>query len=408
MTSGNLHADPGLSDLRISPEDRGTSAPSHRKKWIIVAGVAFAAVVAAAVAFTDRRVAVVVTEARPAAGAGARPILNASGYVTPRRRATVASKITGRVAQVLVEEGMVVRAGDVLARLDDAEARAAFDSARADRDAAASAVPEVEVDLRDAEKTLARTAELATAGYTDQQSLDRAEAARDGLRARLARSRSQVKAAEARMALSARDLENCVVRAPFSGVAVSKDAQPGEIVSPVSAGGGFTRTGISTIVDMESLEVEVDVNESYLAKVSSGQRVEATLDAYPDWKIPASVRTVIPTADRQKATVKVRIAFDALDPRILPDMGVKVTFLAEPKPGTAPAGVLLPKEAVLEEGGAKVAYVLKDGRLSRRTVTLGEIYGTEANVTAGVSPGEKVVIKGSDGLGDGMKAGEKK
>jgi RND family efflux transporter MFP subunit len=181
------------------------------------------------------------------------------------------------------------------------------------------------------------------------------------------------------------------------------------MVSPVSAGGGFTRTGIATLVDMESLEIEVDVNESFIAKVRPGQRVEAVLDAYPEWRIPASVRTVIPTADRQKATVKVRIAFDALDPRILPDMGVKVTFLADaPAVGTPSAAATVPSEAVLESGGKSVVFVLWDGRLARREVTLGERRGMDVDVLSGCSPGEKLAVKDLGDLKDGMRAAEKK
>ena len=202
----------------------------------------------------------------------------------------------------------------MLARLDDSDARRRHDAIRAARDVARASLDEIEVSLADAERTLRRTVELSQQGVSSQQNLDSATAAVDGLRARLEVARRSLAAAEAELAVAQQDLENYTVRAPFAGIVVSKDAQPGEMVSPVSAGGGFTRTGIATIVDMASLEIEVDVNESYIAKVSPGQPVDAVLDAYPDWHIPATVRTVIPTADRQKATVKVRLTFDALDP----------------------------------------------------------------------------------------------
>jgi RND family efflux transporter MFP subunit len=200
-------------------------------------------------------------------------------------------------------------------------------------------------------------------------------------------------------------LDNTIIRAPFAGIVVSKDAQRGEMVSPISAGGGFTRTGIATIVDMNSLEIEVDVNESYIARVKPEQAVTAALDAYPDWQIPAKVRTVIPTADRQKATVKVRVAFDRLDPRILPDMGVKVTFLGEePRTGaTGPTGVLVPRPAVREEGGSPVVFVVRDGRVERRAVRLGQARGNDQEVVAGLSDGEQVVVKGLEGLRDGQR-----
>jgi RND family efflux transporter MFP subunit len=194
------------------------------------------------------------------------------------------------------------------------------------------------------------------------------------------------------------------VRAPFGGIVVSKDAQRGEMVSPVSAGGGFTRTGIATIVDMASIEIEVDVNESYIARVKTGQPVTAVLDAYPDWQIPAKVRTVIPTADRQKATVKVRATFDRLDPRILPDMAVKVTFLGEERsvPAGAAGRVLVSRAALVEEGGTTAVFVHKDGKVERRAVRLGQVRGNEHEVVAGLSDGDQVVTTGAKQLRDGQ------
>jgi len=200
-----------------------------------------------------------------------------------------------------------------------------------------------------------------------------------------------------------------VIRAPFAGIAVSKDAQPGEMVSPVSAGGGFTRTGISTIVDMESLEIEVDVNESYIARVSPGQPADAVLDAYPEWRIPATVRTIIPTADRQKATVKVRLTFDRLDPKILPDMGIKVAFLelAEHERGARPqAQSLIPASAVRREGSQPVVFIVDGDVVERRAVTLGRELGTEVEVIAGVAPGERLAVQNLDALPDGVREGE--
>jgi RND family efflux transporter MFP subunit len=200
------------------------------------------------------------------------------------------------------------------------------------------------------------------------------------------------------------DLENYVIRAPFAGVAVSKDAQPGEMVSPVSAGGGFTRTGISTIVDMTSLEIEVDVNESYIARVQPGQPADAVLDAYPDWHIPTTVRTVIPTADRQKATVKVRLTFDKLDPRILPDMGIKVAFQEAVVEDVEPSVVLslVPAAAVRKEDSQPVVFVLDGDIVERRAVAVGGETGTEIEVLSGVVPGERVVVSGPEHLEDGQ------
>ena len=234
----------------------------------------------------------------------------------------MASKITGRVTEVLVDEGMRVEAGQVLARLDDADARRRTDATRASRDVARASLEEIKVNLADAQRRFRRTQELHEDGVASEQDLDSATAAVDALGAQLAVAQRNLDAAEAQLAVAVQDLENYTIRAPFAGIAVSKEAQPGEMVAPVFAGGG----GISTIVDMTSLEIEVDVNESYIARVAPGQPAEAILDAYPGWRIPATVRTIIPTADRQKATVKVRLTFDELDPRILPDMGVKVAF----------------------------------------------------------------------------------
>jgi RND family efflux transporter MFP subunit len=343
--------------------------------------------------------------ARAAPTGGAATVLNASGYVEPRRKATVSAKITGKVTEVLVDEGMVVEEGQILAQLDDSDARRRYEAIRAERDVARAAIEELEVNLADAERTLRRTDELRDQGVASVQDLDSATAAVDALRAKLRVARTSLDAADAQLAVSAQDLENYTVRAPFAGIAVSKDAQPGEMVSPVSAGGGFTRTGISTIVDMESLEIEVDVNESHIAKVTPGQPADAVLDAYPDWHIPATVRTVIPTADRQKATVKVRLTFDELDPRILPDMGVKVAFretVEEESPAT-PAQSLVPQPAVRSDNGQTVVFVVEDETIDRRAVSVGRTVGTDVEIMAGVIPGDRVVVSDSDGLVDGQK-----
>jgi RND family efflux transporter MFP subunit len=332
-------------------------------------------------------------------------VLNASGYVTPRRRATIAAKITGRVNEILAEEGMRVEAGQVLARLDDSDARARLRAAEAERGAVAAALAEHRVNLANAERDRRRWEELWKDGAVSEQGVDQARTAAEGLKARIALAEEQVRAAEARIRVAEQDLENTIIRAPFAGLVVSKDAQRGEMVSPISAGGGFTRTGIATIVDMASLEIEVDVNESSLARVRPGQPVQAALDAYPDWKIPGRVRTLIPTADRQKATVKVRVAFDRLDPRILPDMGVKVTFLGPEPPAAeaAAARAIVPRTAVREEASGAVAFVVRDGRVERRALKLGQVRGSDQEVTGGLAEGEEVVVKGHEALTDGQR-----
>jgi RND family efflux transporter MFP subunit len=400
-----------LSALRIADSARTGDGAGRTLRLLAGGLVLLLIVVGLAYALRSRPSLVEVATARAAvSGSNGPALLNASGYVTPRGRATVAAKITGRVSDVLIDEGMPVSAGQILATLDDSDARSRLASAEAQRDVAQASIKDYEVNLANAERDLKRTADLQGDGGASVQMLDQARTTVESLRARIALAKEQVKAAEAAIAVAQRDLDNCTVRAPFAGIVVSKDAQRGEIVSPISAGGGFTRTGIATVVDMQSLEIEVDVNESHIAKVTPGQRVEATLNAYPDWRIPAKVRTVIPTADRQKATVKVRIAFDALDPRILPDMGIKVAFLGE-APGTgvvAAARAVIPKAAVRDEGGKPVVYVLREGKLERRVVTVGATRGEDVDVVAGVLEGEQVVVAAPEGLKDGRSAGIKR
>jgi RND family efflux transporter MFP subunit len=397
---------PNLSDLKIEQHARSGDGGGRRMMLIAAAILVTVAVIAILLVGRSLVPSVEVATARPAPTGGAATVLNASGYVEPRRKATVAAKITGRVTEVLVDEGMVVEKGQILARLDDSDARRRYEATKADRDVARAAIEELKVNHADAERTLRRINELRVQGVASVQDLDSATAAVDAIKAKLDLARASLDAAEARLAVAAQDLENYTIRAPFAGIAVSKDAQPGEMVSPVSAGGGFTRTGISTIVDMESLEIEVDVNESHIAKVHPGQPADAVLDAYPEWRIPATVRTIIPTADRQKATVKVRLTFDELDPRILPDMGVKVAFrevVDEEQSSSPPAQSLVPLHAVRNDGGQPVVFVIEDQIVDRRTVSVGRSIGTDIEIMAGVNPGDRVVVSDLEGLSDGQK-----
>jgi RND family efflux transporter MFP subunit len=346
----------------------------------------------------------VATVSERAAGTQA-SVLNASGYVTARRRATVSSKVTGKVIEVNVEEGMAVREGQVLARLDDSTLQAALKLYRAQLEAAKRQIPESEVRLGQARIQLQRQERLRTDGLNTPNDIDNARAEVDSLVARIGSAQEQVKVAESQIAMQETAIEDTIIRAPFSGVAISKDAQPGEMVSPVSAGGGFTRTGISTIVDMGSLEIEVDVNESYINRVRTGQPVTAVLDAYPDFQIPAHVITLVPTADRQKATVLVRIGFAKLDPRILPDMGVKVTFLREEQGAAAPAAravTLVPQAAVKTEAGASYVFVVRQNSVERRAIKTGGTDGDRLEVVAGLSGGDQVVISPPPELAEGM------
>ena len=395
-----------LSSLRI--DDRSRSGGKLGKRLGIFAAALGVLVLVGSLllAFRTQKPVVEVAAARPASGAQAEALLEASGYVTPRRRATVAAKVTGRVEQIYAEEGLRVKSGQVLATLDCSQPNAALTSAKTDRDATAAALADLEVQSANADREAQRAQGLRSAGVISQQALDAAKTTAESLHSKIALTKEQVRAADARIGVAQQDADNCTVRAPFDGIVVSKDAQRGEIVSPISAGGGFTRTGIATLVDMNSLEIEVDVNESYIARVRPGQPVRARLDAYPDRELPASVRTVIPTADRQKATVKVRIAFAKLDATILPDMGVKVAFLSPaPPPGKSggpEAKAIIPKAAVRQDGSAQVVYLVRDNKLERRAVSLGAERGADVEIFAGISPGDRLVVRGAENLREGQ------
>jgi len=410
---------PDLGSLRISDTKRNATRSSRRWLWLILGALALILLAVAASAFRDRKAEVEVAAVRKPVN-GPAGVLNASGYITPRRRATIAAKITGRVTSVMFDEGTRVTEGQLLATLDDSDTRRALDSAKADRDSSQAAIADYEVQLRNAEIELRRAQQLVKEGVQTQQALDSATMAADSLRAKINLAKQQVAASEARIREQQQAVDNCTIRAPYAGIVVSKDAQVGEMVSPVSAGGGFTRTGIATIVDLHSNEIEVDVSESYIAKVQANQPVTAILDAYPDWSIPAKVRTVIPTADRQKATVKVRISFTddghvrlidpATQPRILPDMGVKVTFLEDEKPkaaadkspAAAPAVALVPQVAIHQDNSSKFVFVVKGDTLERRAVSLGANRGTDVEILAGLQPDAVVVVKGPESLRDGQ------
>jgi RND family efflux transporter MFP subunit len=370
----------------------------------VVAGLLLLIMAGAAWLFGSRLAAPTVrtVTARAAASGSAGSVLDASGYVTARRQATVSAKITGKVTEVLIEEGMRVEEGAVLARLDDTEARAQLALAQAQLGAAQSQQGEIRALLEQAERDYVRSQELYDRQLIASQALDAARAQRGTLQARLAANEQQVRVARESVAVARVALDNTVIRAPFSGVVVAKSAQPGEMISPISAGGGFTRTGIGTIVDMDSLEIQVDVNESFINRVKPGQPVEATLNAYPDWKIPGAVIAIIPTADRSKATVKVRIAIRTKDARIVPDMGIRVAFLDPEASTRAPsAAVLVPADAVRADGDAGIVFVVTDGRVARRTVTVGKTVGADREVLAGLKAGERVVIAPPASLADG-------
>ena len=388
-----------LASLRI---DRQEDPPSSRRWWIPVAVIALLAIAATAWFAAWPTAATVTTAlAREVAVGNQQTVLNASGYVTARLQATVSSKVTGKVLEVLIEEGMDVDEGQVLARLDDANARAAYRLSDAQLRAARADLEESRVRRHEASLELRRIRALASDGFASEAELDAATANVDSLDARLESQRQAVEVAEKALAVARQSLEDTVIRAPFAGIVVAKNAQPGEMISPMSSG-GFTRTGIGTIVDMASLEIEVDVNEAYINRVKPEQRVEATLDSYPDWQIPGHVIAIIPTADRQTATVQVRVGFDELDPRILPDMGVKVAFQGAVTEQTGVSTVVVvPRKAIRSDGGTDIVLVVSDGVLERRAVSVDQTTGDDAFLLSGLRAGERVVLEGPADLADG-------
>ncbi|MGQ0700843.1 MAG: efflux RND transporter periplasmic adaptor subunit [Panacagrimonas sp.] len=397
-----------LGSLKI---DRGAVEEAPNRTWLWVAVAVIVAIAIAAWIFLRPDPAVLVStvsaRAVSAQSGNGGSVLDASGYVVARRQATVSSKVTGKVVELLIEEGSRVEQGQILARIDDSNIRAQMDLARSQLEAARAQLAEVQVQLAEAERNLRRTSELAARQLVSQSALDTAQANADSLRARLESTRRNVTVADRSLAVQAQQLDDTIVRAPFAGVVTVKNAQPGEMISPLSAGGDGTRTGIGTLVDMESLEVEVDVNENFINRVQAGQPAETALNAYPDWKIPSEVIAVIPTADRSKATVKVRIALKLKDPRVLPDMGARVSFLAQAKPETAGVAVrpvvLVASDAVRREANANAVFLVQGQTVERRAVTLGNTRGSDVEVTAGLTGGETLATGDLTALTDGMQ-----
>jgi len=400
---------PTLDDLRI---ERSKEPESTSRFWPVAIGLVVLALAVGVVWWLKPPGAIAVhsVPAREATGNGVeRTVLNASGYVTARRQATVSSKVTGKVTEVLVEEGLRVREGQTLARIDDTNVKTSLRLAEAQLVSATNALAETRVRIREADQELQRQTGLVKNQIATQADYDHAEAAALALKARLEQQQADVTVAAKQVAYWEQQLDDTIIRAPFAAIVTSKNAQPGEMISPISAGGGFTRTGICTIVDMESLEIEIDVNESYINRVGPEQPVEATLDAYPEWKIPCKVIAIIPTADRQKSTVKVRVGFEKLDPRILPEMSVKVAF--REAGGSGPVGgrtVTVPKSAIQQQDGRDVVLVVQSGHAERRAVTVSQTRLDEAVISAGVAAGERVIVDWPKGLTDGAAVAEKR
>jgi RND family efflux transporter MFP subunit len=404
-----------LGQLRIDRSQPPPSAVGGRRTWIAAGTIVLALLGAlgAWLALTSHAGAAVHTApAQAIAGSGGASVLDATGYVTARREATVSAQITGTVAAVLIEEGDHVKEGQVIGRLDDTAQRAALAQSQAQLHSAQALLQQAQAMLAQNQRDVKRDEDLLTRKLISEQAVEQARTQVATQTALVESQRKQIDLAEANVRAAQVQLNYCTVRAPFTGVVIAKAAQVGEIISPLSAGGGFTRTGIGTLVDMDSLEVEVDVNEAYINRVQPGQRVESVLNAYPDWRIPSHVIAIIPTADRSKATVKVRIGLDAKDSRIVPDMGVRVSFLeASPAAGEAherPRGVLVPAAALRKDGDQDIVFVLQGHRAQRRMVTLGGTSGESRQLLAGVNPGESVIVDGPADLKDGAAVSEAK
>ncbi|MGC1548834.1 MAG: efflux RND transporter periplasmic adaptor subunit [Rhodanobacter sp.] len=397
-----------LKELRIERHQRDDHS-SGPGRWPWIAGVIVLLIVLAGAVgwlLLGHRAVIVQTAAAisPASSADPGAVLQATGYVTARRQATVSAQITGTLTEVLIEEGDHVHKDQVLARLDDSAYKAALVAAQTQADAAHALAAQFRAQLAQNLRDATRADQLAARGLVSAQSAEQARTLADSTRAQLVSQQKTAASDDAQVVEAKVNFDYCVVRAPFDGVITTKDAQIGEIISPFSAGGGFTRTGIGTIVDMDSLEVDVDVNEAYIGRVKSNMPAEAVLDAYPDWKIPAHVIAIVPAADRGKATVKVRVALEHKDSRIVPDMGVRVSFL-EVKPkevAQAPKGVLVPAKAIVQRDGHNVLFVVTDGKAQQRTVQPAtQDYGDLKLVPESVNVGDNVVISPAASLHDG-------
>ena len=397
-----------LNELRIENRQRDVDGGGRsRLWWLLAAAAVLAALAGGAWWYFNARPVLVQTAAVTLPGVGGAPsaLLQSTGYVTARRQATVATQITGTLTQVLIEAGDRVQKGQVIARLEDGALRASLNVAQANVASAQAQVAQAQTQLTQAEADARRQGELASSGMVSKQAVEQSRTAAASFGAVLEARQRELDSVRAQLAQAKVNFDYSVVRAPFSGVVTAKTAQVGEIVSPLSAGGGFTRTGVCTIVDMDSLEVHVDVSEAFIGQVKPDMPAQAVLDAYPDWKVPAHVIAIVPTADRGKATVRVRVALEQKDARLVPEMGVRVSFLGA-KPAVAatqvPKGVLVPALAVTQRDGQNVVFIVADGRVAQRIVkSAAQEVGSMKLLPEGVQAGERVVISPPPSLRDG-------
>jgi HlyD family secretion protein len=388
-----------LSDLRIEGKVRRTKRSSPIRLVLVLFLVGAGALVWWRTQIWAPEVRTVIATA---SDTGPKVVLNASGYIVARRAASCGSKATGLVAHLLIEEGMRVKAGDVLARLDDSDTLASLNLAKAQLDAARSAIEQIKVQSDLADKNLVRETLLSKTRVDADNTFDGVKAAADGFRAQLKLQEAQIGAAERQVAVMQASEDDMTIRAPFSGVVTSKNAQPGEMISPFATT-GQTRTALCTIVDPDSLEIEVEVNEAHLNKVTPGEPVIATLDAYPDWPIQAKVFTIIPTADRDKGTVKVRIKFKTGDPRFLNQMEVRAAFMEPPQNTPRRPGILVPRLALRDKDRNQFVWTVKDGHAHRQTITVADYVGDQVLVSSGLKGGEAVVVDNQADLSEGAR-----
>jgi RND family efflux transporter MFP subunit len=398
-----------LNELRIQDPQRESEGGGARWWWLAAGLIGVAALLAGAGWWFLGGRAITVqtaTAVAPGSSGAAAAVLQATGYITARRQATVSTQITGTLTEVLIEEGDRVTKGQVIARLEDSALRASLNVAQANVQTAHAQVAQAQAQLTQAGADARRQDALAASGMLSPQAAEQARTALASYGALLEARRREADAAAAQLAQAKVNFDYTVVRAPFAGVVTVKAAQVGEIVSPLSAGGGFTRTGVGTIVDMDSLEVDVDVNEAYIGQIKPAMPAEAVLSAYPDWKLPAHVIAIVPAADRGKATVKVRVALERKDARLVPDLGVRVTFLGPKAAATATPtqGVLVPPLAITQRETRTVVFVVVDGKAVQRDVTpAAQDVGSMKLLLQGVAAGERVVLSPPPALRDGAQ-----
>jgi HlyD family secretion protein len=398
---------PDLSRLRIA---RDQPSPGQKRALRLAGLLAGGAAVLILVTYlylrsgagTEVTVALVEVLGRGVAGGGTG--ITANGYVVARTRASVSSRLTGRLAALSVEEGTRVRRGQVMARLENEEYIAALAQAVADSARAEAALREGQAQRDQVGRDLTRIQELVRQNLEPARNAEELEAQLAAATARVGVLEAQIRSATAAVAYARANLDNTFIRAPFDGTVLRKDAEVGEVVAPVAAGGGLTRGAVVTMADLETLEVEVDVNEAYIAEIRDEQPTRIVLDAYPAAAFAGQVRQIVPTADRQRATVQVKVRITERDPRILPEMGARVEFLAaETADTSAPARVFVPADAVRTEGPNTVVYVVRDGAARRQVIEAGPVSGGRREVRSGLSGGEQVIVNPPRGLEEGAR-----